>query len=140
MKAIIFVEKLLNINRFQFNNIDLLSFDDIHSFKQNIILNHHLFSNHFFRISNKNDIIKKCNSFHNNQQRIKTFLIELYNQVSPNFIKFSKKNVNFFIYDKIGIIGKKEFYSFVLSNNIQLLNPVISLKDTIYILQLPYTP
>jgi hypothetical protein len=128
IKAILFLENLLNINRFQFDFS--LSFDQIQSFKHSLIINKHLFDS-FYGFKSPNFIISKCNSFHNINERILCFLIDCYNHFSNGIISFQKKTAKVYFFRNFYSLNNKLLQLSLSSNNI-LFSPsdinVISTK------------
>jgi len=100
------MENLLKIKRFELDKITDLTFDEIAEIIEIIKINYKKFDK-FFRMSNKEMVDKKCESIHNNHERLKCFMIDLYNDISNETIKYKSKNMMFYIYKNIGIIGKK---------------------------------
>jgi hypothetical protein len=119
IKAIQFIENKLNISRFQFDFS--LSFDQIQTFKNDLIANKNLF-NCFngFKYNNKtNNIISKCESFHNITSRIICFLIDCYNDISEGIVKYDKHNFRIYNFNNFYNTDKKILIKILNQHNIQ---------------------
>jgi hypothetical protein len=69
----------------------------------------------------------KCKCFNNSIERIKCFIIDLYNDICNDIIEYKIIKLDFFIYDKYRFIGKKEIKKYFNNNNIDL-KILLSLK------------
>lgn len=127
------IEDKFNIKRFDFDFI--MSFDQIAVFKQFLIDNKQKLNVFYGFKHNETAIEKKCKCFNNSIERIKCFIIDLYNDICNDIIEYKKIDTDFYVYNNICFKNKNEIKDYIKKNNLNIDHKIFKpIRGNVYII------